>query len=109
MSKGGKGWERVYALVKQIPRGHVITYGQLARRLRLPGGARAAGYAMAACPSGRGIPWHRVIGHGGRIRVPEPAASRQRKMLETEGAKFIEGRIDMAACQWRPQKSRRAK
>ncbi|MGC1201202.1 MAG: MGMT family protein, partial [Candidatus Acidiferrales bacterium] len=65
-------WDPVYKLIKKIPRGRVTTYGQLARVLKLPGGARAVGYAMAATPSGRGIPWHRVIGAGGHVRMPEP-------------------------------------
>ena len=46
-------WNPVYELVKKIPRGRVMTYGQLAKALRLPGGARTAGRAMAACPSGQ--------------------------------------------------------
>src|SRR2546423_15602132 len=67
-------WSDVYALVKSIPRGSVITYGQLAQAVRLPGGARAAGRAMAACPRGQAIPWHRVVAAGGRIATPEPLA-----------------------------------
>ena len=51
----------------------------LRERCGLRGGARAAGYAMAACPSGRGIPWHRVVGAGGRVMIPEPHASLQRR------------------------------
>lgn len=88
-------WAAVYRLVKEIPRGRVITYGQLARALRLRGGARTAGQAMAACPSGRGIPWHRVIGAGGRILIREPYASLQRKLLESEGTRLIGGRVDL--------------
>jgi len=97
-------WDPVYRLIKKIPRGRVTTYGELARALRLPGGARAVGYAMAATPSGRGIPWHRVIGAGGRIRVPEPYASKQRKMLETEGVPLDGGVIDMKIYGWSPAK-----
>lgn len=97
-------WAPVYRLVKKIPRGRVTTYGQLARALDLRGGARAVGYAMAACPSGRGIPWHRVIGAGGRVRMPEPHASLQRRLLESEGVK-IEGRgIDLERHGWSPFK-----
>ena len=65
-------WDPVYKLVKKIPRGRVTTYGALAKALRLRGGARVAGYAMAGCPSGKGIPWHRVIGAGGRLLIREP-------------------------------------
>ena len=68
-------WDPVYRFVKKIPRGRVTTYGAVAKALRLPAGARAVGYALAACPSGQGIPWHRVLGAGGKIRVPEPHAA----------------------------------
>src|SRR6202790_944487 len=78
-------WNSVYKLVKQIPRGRIATYGQIARMLKLPGGARAAGRAMAACPSGRGIPWHRVVGADGRLLLREPNISLQRKLLGSVG------------------------
>jgi len=87
-------WEPVYRFVKKIPRGSVVSYGELARALLLPGGARTAGRAMAATPRGRGIPWHRVLGAGGRILVREPHANLQRRLLESEGVGFIEGRVD---------------
>ncbi|HTV60656.1 MAG TPA: MGMT family protein [Verrucomicrobiae bacterium] len=99
-------WDAVYRLVKKIPRGRVTTYGEVARLLRLPGGARAAGYAMAATPRGRGIPWHRVVGAGGRIRVPEPHSMLQRRLLESEGVSFDGGAIDMALFGWRPKSAR---
>jgi methylated-DNA-protein-cysteine methyltransferase-like protein len=107
-------WQTVYRRVKKIPRGRVITYGELAKEVHLPGGARAAGYAMAACPSGRGIPWHRVVGAGGRLLIREPYASLQRKLLTSEGV-AIEGRqIDMKRYGWtavkrRPCRTRRTK
>jgi methylated-DNA-protein-cysteine methyltransferase related protein len=100
-------WEPVYSLVKRIPRGRVTTYGELARALRLPGGARAVGYAMAACPNGRGIPWHRVIGAGGKVRMPEPYASLQRRLLDSEHVAFDGSRIDLKRFGWSPAKSRR--
>jgi methylated-DNA-protein-cysteine methyltransferase related protein len=101
-------WELVYQLVQKIPRGRVTTYGELARALRLRGGARAAGYAMAACPSGRGIPWHRVVGAGGRLIIREPYAGLQRRLLETEGVAIPGARIDMQRYSWRPVKKKRA-
>lgn len=88
-----RNWNSVYALVKKIPRGRVVTYGQLAKLLRLSGGARTAGRAMAACPSGKGVPWHRVVGAGGRLLIREPHASLQRKLLESEGLELAEKRI----------------
>jgi methylated-DNA-protein-cysteine methyltransferase-like protein len=101
-------WNRVYALVKKIPRGRVMTYGQVAKLLRLSGGARTAGRAMAACPSGEGVPWHRVVGAGGRLLIREPHASLQRKLLETEGLALAEKRIlNFRACEWKPANARR--
>jgi methylated-DNA-protein-cysteine methyltransferase-like protein len=95
-------WDRVYQFVKQIPRGRVVTYGQVARALKLPGGARTAGRAMFACPSGRGIPWQRVVGAEGRILIREPQASLQRKLLESEGVTFHGLRVDLARHHWSP-------
>ena len=100
-------WEPVYRLVKKIPRGRVTTYGALAKKLRLPGGARAVGYAMAATPKGRGIPWQRVMGAGGKVRMPEPYASLQRKLLESEGVVFDGAGVNMQEYGWAPASLRR--
>jgi methylated-DNA-protein-cysteine methyltransferase-like protein len=102
-------WDPVYWLVKQIPRGRVTTYGALAKALRLPGGARAVGYAMAACPNGRGIPWHRVVGAGGHTRMPEPQASLQQKLLSSEGIALKGLTIDMKVYGWLPKRKPRNK
>jgi methylated-DNA-protein-cysteine methyltransferase-like protein len=99
-------WEPVYRLVKKIPRGRVTTYGDLARALRVRGGARVVGYAMAGCPNGRGIPWHRVVGAGGRLLTSEPHSSLQRKLLESEGIDLGGRRIDMKRYFWSPAKKR---
>jgi methylated-DNA-protein-cysteine methyltransferase-like protein len=97
-------WDIVYRLVKQIPRGRVLSYGALAKALRLSGGARSVGRAMAATPSGHGIPWHRVVGERGKILVREPYASLQKKLLESEGVKVIESRVDLNSHLWKPGK-----
>ena len=99
--------KRLYELVKRIPKGRVVTYGQLARATHLPGGARAAGRAMAACPRGQAIPWHRVVAAGGRIAVREPFASLQRRLLEAEGTRLVELRVALSDHLWaipRPRK-----
>jgi methylated-DNA-protein-cysteine methyltransferase related protein len=101
-------WDPVYRLVKQIPRGRVLSYGALARALRLPGGARSAGRAMAATPSGKGIPWHRVVGERGKILIREPYASLQKKLLETEGVKIVESRVELKRHLWTPPAKTRA-
>jgi len=97
-------WNPLYGYVQQIPRGKVLTYGALAKALRLPGGARSAGRAMAATPSGKGIPWHRVVGERGKILIREPYASLQRKLLESEGVTIIESRVDLKRHLWNPPK-----
>lgn len=97
-------WDAVFRLVKQIPRGRVLSYGALARALRLPGGARTAGRAMAATPSGKGIPWHRVLGSGGRILIREPFASLQRKLLESEGIDWVGSHVNLRRHNWTPPK-----
>jgi methylated-DNA-protein-cysteine methyltransferase related protein len=97
-------WDPVYRLVKQIPRGRVITYGALAKVLHLRGGARTAGRAMAATPSGKGIPWHRVVGDRGKLLIREPIASLQRKLLESEGISLLESRVNLKAHAWSPSK-----
>jgi methylated-DNA-protein-cysteine methyltransferase-like protein len=101
-------WEPIYRLVKKVPRGRLITYGAIARILKVRGGARAVGFAMAASPAGRGIPWHRVVGAGGRLLIPEPHASLQRRLLETEGVKVVEARrVDLARYLWLPKPASR--
>ncbi|MGC1107648.1 MAG: MGMT family protein [Candidatus Acidiferrales bacterium] len=103
--KNGGGWKRIYETVKRIPRGRVVTYGSLARLLHVRGGARTVGFAMAGCPSGQGIPWHRVVGAGGRLLPREPYASKQRMLLETEGTTFLGMKVDLATHEWKPVKS----
>jgi len=97
-------WDPVYRLVQRIPRGKVLTYGGLAKALRLPGGARTAGRAMAATPSGKGIPWHRVIGDRGEILIRGSHALLQRKLLESEGVTLVEFRVDLKKHLWKPTK-----
>lgn len=95
------GWARVYTLVKKIPRGRVVTYGEVARALKLPGGARTAGRAMAGCPAGQGVPWHRVLGAGGKLLIREQVAALQRRLLESEGVEFRGSRVDIAKHGWK--------
>ena len=107
--KASGSWDVIYKFVRQIPRGSVITYGGVAKRIRLRGGSRVVGYAMASTPNGSGIPWHRVIGAGGHLRLNEPLVSLQRKLLESEGVTFIGRRADIDRHLWRKKKARRAR
>jgi methylated-DNA-protein-cysteine methyltransferase-like protein len=90
---------RVYALVRRVPRGRVVTYGQVAAMLGVPRGARAVGWALRALPEEMAsrVPWHRVVGTGGRIsprRGPGPEV--QRRRLRAEKVAFRGECVDMA-------------
>ena len=97
---GGAGafYARVYEAVRAIPRGRVATYGQVAQLVGVPRGARAVGWALRAL-RGRAaavVPWHRVVGTGGRISLRGGSGPLvQRKRLEAEGVRLVEGKIDL--------------
>lgn len=96
-------YHRIYAVVCQIPYGHVATYGQIAAIVGKCT-ARSVGFAMAAVPAGTDIPWHRVINHEGRIssRRRGDGGIRQRGLLEAEGVCFDrQGRVSFHAVGWR--------
>ena len=96
-------YERVHTLVRQIPPGNVVTYGQVAALLGSPRAARAVGYALRFLPVGTDVPWHRVINHRGQISLRTPIESPllQRLLLEEEGVVFdAEGRVDLALYRW---------
>lgn len=90
----------VYRLVRQIPRGKVATYGQLATLLGYPRAARAVGYTMKRCP--HDIPWQRVVNARGGIslRAEVSGMITQRVLLEQEGIGFRRGRVDIARDRW---------
>lgn len=91
-------FDRVYAFVRAIPRGRVATYGQVARFIGVPRGARAVGWALGALPRSleRRVPWHRVVGHGGRISLRAGTGPLvQRRRLRAEGVRFVGERVDI--------------
>lgn len=99
-------YERVYRVVRQIPAGTVVTYGQVAALLGQPRAARAVGYALRFLPPGADVPWHRVINHQGQIslRYPVDSPFLQRLLLEEEGVLFdAAGRIDLSVYRWLPE------
>lgn len=96
-------FEKVYEIVAQIPEGCVITYGQIARLLSHPTGARLVGWAMRAAPPGRKLPCHRVVNSQGTLAPPQVFGDEggQRRMLEKEGVTFLEdGRIHLKKHLW---------
>ena len=99
-------YEAVYRLVRRIPRGRVMTYGQIATILGAPRAARAVGYAMRACSASSPVPWQRVINRTGGIssRGRVEGAMLQRELLENEGVIFDEEeRCDLDAYRWQPR------
>ena len=58
------------------------------------------GYAMASCPSGAGVPWHRVIGANGKILIGEPHRSLQRRLLESEGIEIRGSAVSLDVYGW---------
>lgn len=83
------------AQVKRIPRGKVATYGQVAEAAGFPGRARQVVWALQNT-DGK-LPWHRVLGAGGQIRLPGESGLEQRIRLENEGVAFKGSRADLAA------------
>lgn len=104
-------YRQVWDLVRQIPRGRVATYGQIARMIPPPNGVEIEAYAafaprwvggaMAACPDD--VPWQRVINSKGEISA-RSGAERQRILLEEEGVEFdAKNRIDLKKYGWNGQ------
>ncbi len=93
----------VYQVVRRIPPGKVATYGQIARLMGIPSGARQVGWALADLPHGSDVPWQRVVNAQGRVslrgRGEEPPL--QQVLLEAEGVAFdSSGRIDLKVYGW---------
>ena len=97
-SRGAINRSNILAAIRQIPRGMVSTYGEVARAAGLPRGARqtAAALRMAV-----GVPWHRVLGSGGEIKLRGHSAFEQRFRLEAEGVRFRGRRVDMEHHQYK--------
>lgn len=105
-------FQEVYAAVAAIPRGRVATYGQVAHLLGKTRGARAVGWALRALDARTEprVPWHRVVGAGGRISLRGGVGPLlQRRRLRAEGVRFTGGRVDMARHGWRGAASSRTR
>ena len=91
--------EAIWNVVASIPRGQVSTYGAVARAAGLPGRARQAGYALRVYPKELNLPWHRVLGAGGRIVFPKSSRhhKEQARRLRAEGVVVKDGRVAASA------------
>ncbi len=102
----GSAYAKILAVVRRIPRGRVATYGQVATLAGYAHAPRLAGYALHALPDGSPVPWHRVLGAGGRLslgRLSLDGALTQRIRLEAEGVTFdARGRARLDRHAWAP-------
>jgi methylated-DNA-protein-cysteine methyltransferase-like protein len=91
--------QTMWDVVCRIPQGRVSTYGAVARAAGLPGRARQAGFALRVAPDEMHLPWHRVVGAGGRIVFPKTSRHyrEQSRRLRAEGVKLTRGRVEASA------------
>ncbi|MBZ5680893.1 MAG: MGMT family protein [Acidobacteriia bacterium] len=90
--------------IRMIPRGKVSTYGAVARGAGFPGAARQV---AAVLRRGFGLPWQRVLGSGGEIKLTGDSAIEQRLRLEAEGVRFRGRKVDMKLCEFKFGRSAR--
>jgi len=96
--------KEIIAAIRKIPPGKVSTYGAVARAAGFPGAARQV---VAALRSAVGLPWQRVLGAGGAIKLRGDYAFEQRFRLEAEGVTFRGRKVDMALHEHKFPKARK--
>lgn len=99
VAQDNPAFQEIWAVVGAIPRGSVTTYGAVARAAGLPGRARMAGRALRESPKEMKLPWHRVVGAGGRIVFPLSSLNHreQARRLRAEGVVVKAGRVSREA------------
>lgn len=96
--------ERVFALVRRVPPGRIVSYGGVAALLGTPRAARGVGRALSTLPSDTDVPWWRVVNRNGEISIKGAPGlpALQRALLEDEGVEFdARGRISWDRFGWR--------
>ena len=91
--------QAIWHIVSRVPRGQVSTYGDIARAAGLPGRARLTGRALRLMPDDVHLPWHRIVGAGGRIVFPKGSRQHreQTRLLRSEGVAVEAGRVPRSA------------
>jgi methylated-DNA-protein-cysteine methyltransferase-like protein len=97
-------WGRFYEVIRQIPRGRVATYGQIASLAGLPRHARQVGYALHALAEDSDVPWHRVVNARGEVSARSTPGwdELQLALLRRERVVGRDGRVDLDRFQWEP-------
>jgi methylated-DNA-protein-cysteine methyltransferase-like protein len=88
---------RIERAIRAIPSGKVSTYGGVAKMAGYPGAARMVARVLRR---GFGLPWQRVLGAGGAIKLTGDSAIEQRLRLEAEGVRFRGRKVDLRAHQY---------
>jgi alkylated DNA nucleotide flippase Atl1 len=96
--QASKTRQRIEAAIRRIPKGKVSTYGAVARGAGLPGAARQVAKVLQR---GFELPWQRVLGAGGEIKLRGDSAIEQRLRLQAEGVRFRGRRVDMKLCEFK--------
>jgi methylated-DNA-protein-cysteine methyltransferase-like protein len=112
MPRGQNFYFRVYTVVRQIPKGKVATYGQIAGMLGSPRSARMVGWALNTLKPGSKVPWQRVINREGMLSIENLRASKDEQaiLLRDEGVEVIlrDGNfwVDLEKYQWHTEEER---
>ncbi|MBD5555910.1 MAG: MGMT family protein [Roseburia sp.] len=103
MDQKKNSYEKIYDIVKQIPRGNVATYGQVAALAGNRRWARVVGYALHVNPDPEHIPCHRVVNREGRLSdaFAFGGVNRQKLLLEAEGVTVVGNFVDLEIYQWK--------
>jgi methylated-DNA-[protein]-cysteine S-methyltransferase len=96
-------YEKIYAIVKNIPRGKVTTYAALARTAGSPRASRAVGNCMHRNPYAPYVPCHRVVCSDGRLGGFADGSVKKESLLKKEGVRCVEGKIKLESFFWDPQ------
>lgn len=96
-------YQKIYEVVKQIPKGCVATYGQVAALAGNKRWARVVGYALHVNPDPERIPCYRVVNREGRLSdaFAFGGVNRQKVLLEEEGIKVVDNHVDLGKYQWK--------